>query len=64
MMSKRKTTKKHYVVDISLYSTEVKVVATSKPEARRKAIEKLNKQNIKKLIIKHQTYVDLDSRYH
>lgn len=55
---------KHYIMRVYFESVDVKVIAKGKVEARKKAIEKLNKKNVKTYIDKQNTYVELNSFFH
>lgn len=50
-----------WTLNAGFYSVEVNVKARTKGEARKKAMEKLNKMPVQKFICKNTTY--LDKRY-
>lgn len=45
-------------MDFGFYSHSIKVKARTKGEARKKAIEKLQKMSVKKLICPNTTFID------
>ena len=55
---------KHYIMRVYFESVDIKVTAKGKVEARKKAIDKLNKKNVKTYIDKNNTYVELDTFFH
>lgn len=49
---------KEYRASFDLYGIDFKIKANNKPEAKRKALEKLNKLNLKKFINKNCSYIE------
>lgn len=57
-MTKKKKALIDWRYDAGFYSYEIRVKARTKGEARKKALEKLNKTDVKKFINKHTTYLE------